>query len=247
MLTRLMIGTALAVSLAGCMDNDVPRSAGVSNNASQNEPVSGDPAGAEAGELVDRKTAVENAAVTGAASEGVSDRAGPNEPVSGDQGVTDDTPMVGGAPMFSNKTIVENASQANNLTTLVAAVQAADLVDTLSGDGPFTVFAPTNDAFDRLPAGTVDTLLQPANKGDLQNVLTYHVVPGTYDAATILAQKGDALSTTLPTAQGGALTINAYGDDVYVIDSKGNAARVLQSDVYQSNGVVHVIDTVLLP
>lgn len=157
------------------------------------------------------------------------------------------TVMVGGVPMSSDRNIVENAATSPDLSTLVAAVQAAELVDTLSGPGPFTVFAPVNSAFDALPAGTVDTLLQPENKADLQGVLTYHVVPGTFDAAAILAQKGDNLSTSFATAQGGSLTVSPAGDDIYVIDSKGNAARVIQSDVYQSNGVVHVIDAVLLP
>lgn len=178
----------------------------------------------------------------------VSTAAAPNEPVSGTaSGAGETAPLVGGAPMYSNKTIVENASQANNLTTLVAAVKAADLVETLSSPGPFTVFAPVNSAFDKLPAGTVDTLLKPENKADLQGVLTYHVVPGAYDAGAIMAQKGDNLSTSFTTAQGGTLSVSSTGDSVYVIDSKGNAARVIQSDVYQSNGVVHVIDTVLLP
>lgn len=172
---------------------------------------------------------------------------GDSTPTGEVQNADENAPMVGGAPMYSNRTIVENASQADNLTTLVAAVQAAELVDTLSAPGPYTVFAPVNSAFDKLPAGTVDTLLKPENKGDLQGVLTYHVVPGTYDAAAIMAQKGSNASTTFSTAQGGTLSVNALGDDVYVIDSKGNAARILQSDVYQSNGVVHVIDTVLLP
>ena len=143
--------------------------------------------------------------------------------------------------------IVDTAAGNSDFETLVTAVQAADLVDTLNGPGPFTVFAPTNDAFAALPAGTVDTLLQPANKADLQGVLTYHVVPGVYDAEAIMAQKGSNLSTSFPTASGGTLSVQAVGDTVYVLDAKGNAARVVQADVYQSNGVVHVIDGVLLP
>ncbi len=158
-----------------------------------------------------------------------------------------DTVIVGNAPMYSDRNVVQNASTADNLTTLVAAVQAAGLVETLEGPGPFTIFAPVNSAFDALPAGTVDTLLQPENKADLQSVLTYHVVPGTLDSASIVSQLGGNLSTPLTTVQGGNLTISPAGDDIYVIDSKGNAARVIQSDVYQSNGVVHVIDSVLLP
>ena len=160
-------------------------------------------------------------------------------------GVT--TVTVGNAPMFSNRNVVANASTADNLTTLVAAVQAAGLVETLQGPGPFTIFAPVNSAFDALPAGTVETLLKPENKADLQGVLTYHVVSGTFDTDAILAQKGGNLSTSFTTVQGGTLSVNPTGDDIYVIDAKGNAARVLQSNVYQSNGVVHVIDTVLLP
>lgn len=154
---------------------------------------------------------------------------------------------VGNAPMFSNRNVVANASTADNLTTLVAAVKAAELVETLQGPGPFTIFAPVNSAFDALPAGTVDTLLQPENKADLQGVLTYHVVPGTFDTDAIVAQKGSNLSTSFTTVQGGTLSVQPSGDTIYVIDAKGNAARVLQSNVYQSNGVVHVIDGVLLP
>lgn len=156
--------------------------------------------------------------------------------------------MVGGAPMSPSRTIVENASKAHNLTTLVAAVKAAGLVDTLSGPGPFTVFAPTNAAFAQLPAGTVDTLLKPENKDKLSAVLTYHVVAGKLDARelrTDVATGGG--KATLRTVQGEPLTISEKGHHIYVTDGKGDTAEVTTPDVYQSNGVVHVIDHVLLP
>lgn len=158
------------------------------------------------------------------------------------------TPMVGGAAMYPTKTIVQNASTASNLTTLVAAVKAADLVDTLSGPGPFTVFAPTNDAFSKLPAGTVDTLLKPENKGQLSAVLTYHVVAGRVSARELLAKiKAGHGTATLTTVQGGTLTARKSGAGVTITDAKGDVAHVTTADVFQSNGVVHVIDTVLLP
>jgi uncharacterized surface protein with fasciclin (FAS1) repeats len=158
------------------------------------------------------------------------------------------TPMVGGAAMFPTKTIVENASQANNLKTLVAAVQAAGLVDTLASPGPFTVFAPTDTAFGKLPAGTVDTLVKPENKGTLTTILTYHVVAGritsTDIAKKIRAGKGMA---TLTTVQGGTLTARMMGKKLVLTDAKGGKSTVSQANVMQSNGVVHVIDSVLMP
>jgi uncharacterized surface protein with fasciclin (FAS1) repeats len=133
-------------------------------------------------------------------------------------------------------------------TTLVAAVKAAGLVDTLKGAGPFTVFAPTNEAFSALPAGTVDTLLKPENKGTLTTVLTYHVVPGRVDAAALAQQiRAGGGKAMLKTASGGTLTASMRGKDVLITDVKGNAAVVTTSDVYQSNGVIHVVDKVLLP
>ncbi|HEV7285928.1 MULTISPECIES: fasciclin domain-containing protein [Kaistia] len=158
------------------------------------------------------------------------------------------TVMVGGAPMYPNKNIVENAVNSKDHTTLVAAVKAAGLVDTLSGPGPFTVFAPTNEAFAKLPAGTVDTLLKPANKGQLTSVLTYHVVPGKISAADIMkaAKKMNGMAE-YKTVQGETLKIQVDGKKVWVIDSKGNKARVTIADVNQSNGVIHVINAVLLP
>lgn len=159
-----------------------------------------------------------------------------------------DNPMVGGAAMLRTRDIIDNAVNSADHTTLVAAVKAAGLVDTLKGTGPFTVFAPTNAAFAKLPAGTVDTLLKPENKGTLTTVLTYHVVPGNVDAADLAARiragNGKAMLTT---AQGGMLTASLQGSAVLITDAKGNSARVTTADVYQSNGVIHVVDTVLMP
>jgi uncharacterized surface protein with fasciclin (FAS1) repeats len=159
-----------------------------------------------------------------------------------------DTPMVGGAPMFPDKNVVENASTAGNLKTLVAAVGAAGLVDTLKGEGPFTVFAPDDDAFKKLPAGTVDTLLKPENKSKLAGVLTYHVVAGKLDTAELgkMIEAGGG-KATLKTVAGGSLTAAKEGDAIVLTDATGGKSTVSQADVYQSNGVAHVIDTVLLP
>ena len=160
-----------------------------------------------------------------------------------------DNPMVGGAAMFADKNIVENAVNSADHTTLVAAVTAAGLVETLQGPGPFTVFAPTNDAFGKLPAGTVDTLLMEENKGQLVKVLTAHVVAGKVSAADLLA--GIAASSNgqfnLRTVSGDALTATARGNTVFIYDESGGAARVTIADVNQSNGVIHVVDDVLLP
>ena len=157
-------------------------------------------------------------------------------------------PSVGGAPMYANKTIVANASAAPNLSTLVTAVKAAGLVDTLSGPGPFTVFAPTNDAFAKLPAGTVDTLTQPENKDQLTKILTYHVVPGKIDSKTLVKLiKKNGGTYEAATVQGEKLTFALDGANVKITDAKGGTAIVTTADVYQSNGVVHVIDSVLMP
>ena len=160
-----------------------------------------------------------------------------------------ENPMVGGAAMNASDNIVTNASAAPNLTTLVAAVKAAGLVETLQGAGPFTVFAPTNDAFAKLPAGTVDSLLKPAMKGTLTGVLTYHVVPGNVDAAALMEQiKAGGGKATLKTVQGETLTATTSGmGDVILTDAKGGTAKVTTADVRQSNGIVHVIDSVLMP
>ena len=156
--------------------------------------------------------------------------------------------MVGGAPMYPSKNIVQNAVNSKDHTTLVAAVKAAGLVQTLEGPGPFTVFAPTNDAFAKLPDGTVATLLKPENKQTLTNVLTYHVVPGrltTRDLRQrIVAGGGKA---ELKTVQGGTLTIEEKNGKLWVIDSKGDTAEITISNVMQSNGVIQVINTVMLP
>lgn len=158
------------------------------------------------------------------------------------------TKMVGGAAMYPTKNIIENAVNSKDHTTLVAAVKAAGLVETLSGKGPFTVFAPTNAAFDKLPKGTVETLLKPENKAMLQTVLTYHVVAGKWSAADIAAaiKKGGG-SYEAKTVQGGKLWFKMNGKDLWVIDEKGGKAKVTIADVDQSNGVIHVIDTVLMP
>jgi uncharacterized surface protein with fasciclin (FAS1) repeats len=161
---------------------------------------------------------------------------------------TASVPMVGGAPMYPTKTIVENAVNSADHTTLVAAVKAAGLVDTLSGAGPFTVFAPTNDAFAKLPAGTVETLLKPENKAMLASVLTYHVVPGRMTAADLMAAiKAGGGSARLTTVQGGTLTASMMGGMIMLVDGKGGMAHVTQANVMQSNGVIHVTDSVSLP
>lgn len=158
------------------------------------------------------------------------------------------TTTVGGAAMYPSRNIIENAVNSSDHTTLVAAVKAAELVGTLSGPGPFTVFAPTNDAFAKLPAGTVSTLLQPANLATLQSVLTYHVVPGRVTAAELLAMiKAGGGQARLTTVQGGQLTASVMGGRVMLADAKGGMAHVTQADVMQSNGVIHVTDAVSLP
>ena len=157
------------------------------------------------------------------------------------------TVMVGGAAMYPSKNIIENAVNSKDHTTLVAAVKAADLVSTLEGKGPFTVFAPTNAAFNKLPKGTVETLLKPENKKMLQSVLTYHVVAGKMDskaiAAAIKAGNGKAVLTTV---SGGKLTAMMDGKKLVLTDEKGNKSTATIADVYQSNGVIHVIDTVVM-
>ena len=157
-------------------------------------------------------------------------------------------PMVGGQEMYPTKDIIDNAVNSADHTTLVAAVKAAGLVETLKGPGPFTVFAPTNEAFAKLPAGTVDNLLQPANKATLITVLTYHVVPGRLSASDlreqIIAGKGQA---TLKTVSGSTLTATMQGKSLVLKDEKGNVSTVTIPNVFQSNGVIHVVDTVLLP
>jgi uncharacterized surface protein with fasciclin (FAS1) repeats len=159
-----------------------------------------------------------------------------------------ENPMVGGAAMYPNKNIVQNALNSKDHTTLVAAVKAGGLVETLEGKGPFTVFAPTNEAFAELPAGTVDTLLKPENKKTLDKVLTYHVVPGKMDSAKLdeAIKKGGG-KAELKTVEGGTLTVSGSGKDLMVMDEKGGSAKVTIADVMQSNGVILVVDKVLMP
>jgi uncharacterized surface protein with fasciclin (FAS1) repeats len=157
-------------------------------------------------------------------------------------------PDVGGAAMYPNKNIVQNAANSKDHTTLVAAVKAAGLVDTLEGAGPFTVFAPVNAAFDKLPAGTVDTLLKPENKDQLVKVLTYHVVAGKVSSQELVKMiKAGGGKAELKTVEGGKLTATLQGGKVVLTDEKGGMATVTIADVYQSNGVIHVVDSVLLP
>lgn len=158
------------------------------------------------------------------------------------------TVTVGGAPMYPSKNIVENAVNSKDHTTLVAAVKAAGLVETLQGPGPFTVFAPTNKAFDKLPKGTVETLVKPENKATLTNILTYHVVAGKMSATDLMNKiKADGGKATLKTVSGGTLTAMQKGRKIELMDEKGGMATVTIPDVNQSNGVIHVIDAVLLP
>ncbi len=164
-------------------------------------------------------------------------------------GTGNNNPMVGGAPMYKTKNIVENAMNSADHTTLVAAVKAAGLVETLQGKGPFTVFAPTNAAFDKLPAGTVETLVKPENKATLTKILTYHVVAGKYDSKKLmqLIKKGGG-QAALKTVSGGTLTARMNGmNGISLTDEKGGTSNVTIADVYQSNGVIHVIDTVVMP
>lgn len=184
------------------------------------------------------------AAVLMAATGGCATMMGDDAAMASDQNV----PMVGGAPMYPTRNIIENAVNSQDHTTLVAAVKAAGLVDTLSGPGPFTVFAPTDAAFAKLPAGTVDTLVRPENKAMLTSILTYHVVPGRLSAADIAAQaarNGGTLNLT--TVAGGRIALSRAGSGWRITDAKGGTSMVTIADVNQSNGVIHVVDTVLMP
>lgn len=158
------------------------------------------------------------------------------------------TVEVGGAPMYPSKDIVDNAVNSKDHTTLVAAVKAAGLVETLKGKGPFTVFAPTNDAFNKLPAGTVDNLVKPENKATLTKILTYHVVAGRLDSKELMdwIKKGKG-TATLTTVEGGKLWVMERDGKLWLKDEKGGIAQITISDVYQSNGIIHVIDTVVMP
>ena len=157
-------------------------------------------------------------------------------------------PMVGGAAMYPTKDIIDNAINSKDHTTLVAAVKAAGLVETLKGKGPFTVFAPTNAAFDKLPAGTVETLLKPENKAKLSSILTYHVVAGRFSAKKIISliKEGNG-KAEIKTVEGGILVASLEGGKVILTDENGGMATVTIADVYQSNGIIHVIDSVVTP
>ena len=162
--------------------------------------------------------------------------------------IAQENPMVGGAPMFATKNIVENAVNSADHTTLVAAVKAAGLVETLSGEGPFTVFAPTNAAFDKLPDGTVETLLKPENKDQLTKVLTAHVVAGDLSAEELMRRaRNHGGRYNFNAVSGDALTAVIKGRSLYIFDEAGGAGKVTISNVNQSNGVIHVVDDVLLP
>jgi uncharacterized surface protein with fasciclin (FAS1) repeats len=157
-------------------------------------------------------------------------------------------PMVGGAAMYPSRNIIENAMNSKDHTTLVAAVKAGGLVATLEGAGPFTVFAPTNEAFAALPAGTVDSLLKPENKAQLDRILTYHVVAGRFDAPSLERQiKAGGGKATLKTVEGEWLSVTENNGTLWVTDDKGNSAKVTIPNVYQSNGVILVVDKVLMP
>jgi uncharacterized surface protein with fasciclin (FAS1) repeats len=163
-------------------------------------------------------------------------------------GFADDNPMVGGAPMYPSKNIVQNAVNSKDHTTLVAAVKAAGLVDTLSSKGPFTVFAPTNAAFAKLPNGTVQTLLKPENKDQLSKILTCHVVAANAMSSAIARMiKDDGGEHPVKTVGGCTFTAKMKGDKIVLVDGKGREATVTIANVRQSNGVIHVIDSVLLP
>lgn len=158
------------------------------------------------------------------------------------------TVEVGGSPMYPSKNIIENAVNSKDHTTLVTAVKAAGLVETLEGAGPFTVFAPTNEAFDKLPKGTVETLVKPENKQMLTGILTYHVVSGKLDSKELarLIKEGNG-TAQLTTVAGGKLWVMMKGSKIVLKDEKGGMATVTIKDVYQSNGVIHVIDSVVMP
>ena len=158
------------------------------------------------------------------------------------------TKMVGGAAMYPTKNIVENAVNSKDHTTLVAAVKAAGLVETLESAGPFTVFAPTNEAFNKLPAGTVDNLVKPENKATLTKILTYHVIAGRISAADLKAQvAAGGGKAELKTVEGGTLTVMEKGGKLYLVDEKGGKSWITIADVFQSNGVIHVVNAVLMP
>ena len=226
-----LLALAGALAMAGCNDQT-----GDANSASSTAPMAGDQTAAGTAPMSADQTAPASGATAPMASGAAANTTmAPN-------------PKVGGAEMSATKNIVENASAAPNLTTLVQAVKAADLVQTLSGPGPFTVFAPTNDAFSRLAPGTVEKLLMPENKASLVKVLTYHVVPGdlTLDKLKEMVSAGGG-TATLTTVEGEPLTVTIANNVVTVADVNGNKSYVQTADVRQSNGVVHVVNGVVLP
>ena len=189
-----------------------------------------------------------NVALAGFAAAALAISLGATSPAFAQMKEKEKTVTVGGAPMYPSKNIVQNAVNSKDHTTLVTAVKAAGLVDTLQSPGPFTVFAPTNDAFAKLPAGTVDTLLKPENKKTLTNVLTYHVVPGRLTAKDLMEKIKDGNGKAmLKTVEGDNLTFAEKDGKLWIWDAKGGSAQVTIRNVMQSNGVIHVIDTVLLP
>jgi uncharacterized surface protein with fasciclin (FAS1) repeats len=189
-----------------------------------------------------------NVALAGFAAAALAISLGATSPAFAQMKEKEKTVTVGGAPMYPSKNIVQNAVNSKDHTTLVTAVKAAGLVDTLQSTGPFTVFAPTNDAFAKLPAGTVDTLLKPENKKTLSNVLTYHVVPGRLTAKDLMEKIKDGNGKAmLKTVEGENLTFAEKDGKLWIWDAKGGSAQVTIRNVMQSNGVIHVIDTVLLP
>ena len=189
-----------------------------------------------------------NIALAGCAAAAIAVSLGAMGPAFAQMKEKEKTVTVGGAPMYPTKNIVQNAVNSKDHTTLVTAVKAAGLVDTLQSPGPFTVFAPTNDAFAKLPAGTVDTLLKPENKKTLTNVLTYHVVPGRLTAKDLMEKiKAGNGKAMLKTVEGADLTLAEKDGRIWIWDAKGDSAQVTIRNVMQSNGVIHVIDTVLLP
>src|SRR5512132_1075907 len=189
-----------------------------------------------------------NVALAGIAAAALAISLGGIDPAFAQMKEKEKTVTVGGAPMYPSKNIVQNAVNSKDHTTLVAAVKAAGLVDTLQSPGPFTVFAPTNDAFAKLPTGTVDTLLKPENKKTLTNVLTYHVVAGRLSAKDLMEKiRSGNGKATLKTVEGADLTFAEKDGKLWIWDAKGGSAQVTIRNVMQSNGVIHVIDTVLLP
>jgi uncharacterized surface protein with fasciclin (FAS1) repeats len=174
--------------------------------------------------------------------------AGAAAPTLAQMQMREQTVTVGGSPMYPSKNIIQNAVNSKDHTTLVAAVKAAGLVDTLQGPGPFTVFAPTNAAFAKLPPGTVNSLLKPEMKAKLTGVLTYHVVPGRLSARDLMeAAKRNGGTAEFKTVEGETISVESRGNMLMIRDSKGNASKVTIQNVFQSNGVIHVVDAVLLP